>query len=459
MTSPILCWVRRDLRLHDHAALAAACASGAPVHLVFVFDPLILDKLTDKHDRRVTFIIQSLQDMERDLQKRGASLHIRHGDPTHEIPQLATELGAHAVYANRDYEPYAKKRDETVGKRLHALKIDLHQFKDAVGYEKTEVLKDDGSIYKVFTPYKNKWLAKLASHDHQVPDHAPDFKRLALGIHAKNALAHDWHEELGFTPAPPLLPGGHKEAVKRLKAFSAHIASYKAERDIPSIDGTSNLSPYIRHGCLSIRDMIRTALAHRSEGASTWLSEIVWRDFYQMILDTHPYVEKGAFKREYDAIQWRGKKEWFDAWCEGRTGFPLVDAAMRCLAQTGMMHNRLRMVTASFLCKTLLIDWRKGEHHFAVNLLDFDLAANNGGWQWCSSTGCDAQPYFRIFNPWSQSEKFDPDGVFIKAWVPELAHLDAPDVHKPEPLLAPDYPRPIVSYEKMRGEALAMYKG
>lgn len=444
MNKTALCWIRRDLRFHDHAALSFATENFDSVHVVFVFDPHILNKLKDKQDRRVTFIIESLLELK--------NVKVLVGDPVDVIPKYAQEIKAQAVFANRDYEPYAKKRDDQVGKKLKATGINFDQFKDAVVFEKKEVLNGSGEIYKVFTPYKNKWLETLERQDNHVPEFEVDKSKIV-----KNKIPENLHELIGFVSTPAVLTGGTTQALKHLKSFSPKMKDYTEARNIPSIDGTSNLSPYIRHGCLSIRDMVRSALTHKTEGANTWLSELVWRDFYHVILDVFPHVEKESFKRQYDQIKWRGKTEWFEAWCEGRTGFPLVDAAMRCLNQTGMMHNRLRMVTASFLCKTLLIDWRMGEKYFAEKLLDYDMAANNGGWQWSSSTGCDAQPYFRIFNPYSQSEKFDSEGIFIRAWCPELEDLPDSDIHCPPPLLAPDYPRPIVSYERMRKEALDMY--
>ncbi|MBY0518184.1 MAG: DNA photolyase family protein [Bacteriovoracaceae bacterium] len=455
--STAICWMRRDLRLHDHAALFHALSNHESVQLVFCFDPHILNKLSDKSDLRVSFILQSLQDIEAEVIKKGASLKVLFGLPEDEIVSFAQSLKAQAVYCNRDYEPYAKKRDSLVEKKLKNVGIEFFQYKDSVVFEKTEVLNGSGAVYKVFTPYKNKWLEKLAAQDNHLPDFKISLKNLREFKNPESVLSVDWHAKIGFTPTHPLLAGGTHEAMKRLKKFMPAMPQYAEARNIPALDGTSNLSPYIRHGCLSVRDMVRAGLSQKNEGATVWLSEVVWRDFYHMILDTHPYVEKESFKRDYDKIQWLGKKEWFEAWCEGRTGFPLVDAAMRCLNQTGLMHNRLRMVTASFLCKTLLIDWRWGEKYFAEKLLDFDLAANNGGWQWSSSTGCDAQPYFRIFNPYSQSEKFDSEGIFIREFIPELSHLSATDIHCPPPLLAPDYYAPIVSYEKMRGEALKMY--
>lgn len=451
-----LCWVRRDLRLHDHAALSMALHEGETT-LVFIFDPLILNKLHDKNDRRVTFIYQSLQEMEKELQGKGSSIIIRYGDPVTEIPKLAQELRVKKVFTNRDYEPYAKERDTQVGKQLMQLEIGFETFKDSVFYEKHEVEKNDGGIYKVFTPYKNKWLEKFEINDKLIPDFHCALKNLRQFKNPKNILKFDWYKEIGFKETLPPLAGGTTHAKKRLNYFAGIMDDYAALRNFPATDGTSLLSVYIRHGNISIRDLFRTAFSSHSEGAKMWISELIWREFYQMILDACPYVEKGPFKEQYGKIKWQGTKSDFLAWCEGRTGYPIIDAAMRCLNATGMIHNRLRMIVASFLCKTLLVDWQKGEHYFAEKLLDYDLAANNGGWQWSSSSGCDAQPYFRIFNPYAQSEKFDPKGEFIRQWVPELAHLSAKNIHHPDPKSAPDYLKPIVSYELNRKRALSMY--
>ena len=451
-----LCWIRRDLRLHDHAALSHALSAGE-ASLVFVFDPHILDKLKDKHDRRLSFIMESLIEIEKELQKRDSSLIILYGKPEEEIPKLAAELKIKHVFSNRDYEPYAKTRDAKVGKHLKDLGIGFHQFKDTVFFEQNEVLTNTGGVYKVFTPYKNKWLETLEAQDTVIPDYKCDLKKLHKFSNKKNIIDHDWYKGIGFKEAAPLLTGGTKPALKLLSSFEKHIADYTEARNFPAIEGTSSLSVYIRHGNISIRDMLRFGFTLRSEGAKTWISELIWRDFYQMILDTHPHIVKQAFKPEYDTIEWLGKPEHFKAWCEGQTGFPIVDAAMRCFNETGMMHNRLRMIVASFLCKILLIDWRKGEAYFAEKLLDFDLAANNGGWQWSSSSGCDAQPYFRIFNPYTQSEKFDADGVFIKRWCPELKNLSKKQLHRPDVMLTPEYPGPIVSYENNRMRCLTMY--
>ena len=441
-----LCWIRRDLRLHDHAALSNALAEGETT-IAFIFDEHILNKLKNKQDRRLTFIIQSLQEMEKELQKRGSSLLIRYGKPEIEIPKLCAELKIDKVFTNRDYEPYAKKRDELVSK-----KVNLVTFKDSVGYEKHEILTGSGSIYKVFTPYKNKWLEIFEQTGKTISEFECNLKNLAKFSNPKNILEHDWYKEIGFEEEKPLLPGGTSHALKRLKAFQEVITDYKDARNYPAIDGTSLLSVYIRFGNLSIREMIRSGQLDK-----TWLSELIWRDFYQMLLDAHPELEKEAFKPVYDTIKWLGGQEEFKAWAEGRTGFPIVDAAMRCFNQTGMMHNRLRMIVASFLCKILLVDWRLGERYFAEGLLDYDLAANNGGWQWSSSSGCDAQPYFRIFNPYTQSEKFDSQGEFIREWIPELEGATGKDIHRPDILKFPDYPSPIVSYEKNRMKCMEMY--
>lgn len=451
-----LCWLRRDLRLHDNAALASSLEAG-PTTLVFVFDSYILEKLKNKSDRRVTFIYQSLAAMEKELNKKGSSLVVRYGKPDEEILKVCKEFKIQKVFMNRDYEPYAKKRDELVGKNLKAAGIGLETFKDSVYFEKHEVLTGSNSIYKVFTPYKNKWLETFEGSGRTISNFECKLKNLHPFTNKKNILTHDWYEEIGFKETPPLLTGGTSEALKRLKLFQKVIHDYREGRNFPSIDGTSLISVYIRFGNISIRDLVRASLEEKNEGSTTWLSELIWRDFYQVILDEFPEIEHKAFKPQYDKIKFLGSEADYKAWCKGQTGVPVVDAAMRCLNETGMMHNRLRMIVASFLCKILLVDWRKGEHYFAEHLLDYDLAANNGGWQWSSSSGCDAQPYFRIFNPYTQSEKFDKDGEFIKKWVPELKAASKKDIHRPDALKFPAYPAPIADYEKNRGRCLEMY--
>ena len=441
-----LCWIRRDLRLHDHHALSKSLENG-PTLVVFIFDSHILEKLNNKSDRRVTFIYDSLKELEATLQKYGSSLIIRYGFPEELIPAICQEFSITKVFTNRDYEPYAKKRDEIVSRKLKARSIEFETFKDCVAYEKHEILTGAQTLYKVFTPYKNKWLEKFESTSRMVPEYKTKLENLKKNISEKK----NWYQEIGFKESPSLLPGGTTHALKRLKDFSHLQADYKVNRDFPANEGTSNLSVYIRFGNLSIRDIIKNA------SDSTWLSEIIWRDFYQMILDSHPQVIKEAFKKDYDNIIWEGRESDFLAWCNGTTGFPIVDAAMRCLNATGMMHNRLRMIVASFLCKILLVDWRLGEKYFAEHLLDFDLAANNGGWQWSSSSGRDAQPYFRIFNPYTQSAKFDSEGNFIRQWIPELALASNKEIHRPDIMQFPEYFPPKVSYETNRVRCLTMY--
>jgi deoxyribodipyrimidine photo-lyase len=464
-----LCWVRRDLRLHDHHALSAALKNGEETYVVFIFDNQILNKLSDKKDKRITLIMDALAEMEEILAVHGSSLIIRFGDPKIEIPKLVDELKINALYFNRDYEPYAKARDSFVEKTLLKKNIEVHHFKDHVIFEKNEVLTGSREVYKVFTPYKNKWLEHFRAQESVVPDYKCNLKKLARFQNADSIKSKDWNKEIGFSKADVIISGGTLQAKKKLQAFKKNIDRYKEARDIPSLNLTSMLSPYIRFGNISIRDMIRAATeADENEGSSTWLSEIIWRDFYQVILDVYPKIETHCFKQNYDQIKWIGKKEHFELWCIGQTGYPIVDAAMRCLNETGFMHNRLRMVVASFLTKTLLIDWRAGEKYFAEKLLDYDLAANNGGWQWSASTGVDAQPYFRIFNPYNQSEKFDEEGKFIKIWCPELKGFNK-KIHYPHEadmleqaqancVLGKDYPFPIVAYKVQKEKALLMFK-
>ncbi len=468
--SKALVWMRRDLRLDDHRALAQACQEAEEVHLVFNFDPTLLDPLPSD-DRRITFIMESLTDIENQLNKFGSTLWISYGDPITEIPKLIKKYKIDRLYYNHDYDPYAKKRDKAVAE---ALECEVLNFKDTVVFEGGEVLTNKGEIYKVFTPYKRAWYEKLSQQDREVPLYKVSKKKFVQVDNNKNSITNtDWYKKLGFTKTDNLLKGGQKAAQKKLKDFESLIMEYEQARDFPTPEveegRTSNLSPYIRHGNLSIRDMFRSAFAGTTSGHQTWASELIWREFYMTILDQFPHVAKKPFRPEYEGIKWRGgKKEW-EAWKNGQTGYPLVDAAMRCLNATGMMHNRLRMVVASFLCKTLLVDWKKGEEYFALKLLDFDLAANNGGWQWSSSTGTDAQPYFRIFNPYSQSEKFDKEGDFIKRWCPELKGFRGKLIHDPSGAdmieqseagctLGEDYPYPVVQYKAKRAEALEMYK-
>lgn len=464
-----LTWIRRDLRLHDHHALSESLKSADETIVVFIFDETILENLHNKNDLRVTFIMQSLKEIETTLAKLGSSLLVRFGNPVTLIPQIVDEYKIEGLFFNRDYEPYAKLRDSEVTKKLKAKNVEVSSYKDSVFYEKNEVLNGSGEIYKVFTPYKNKWLEKFHAQENTASEYFILNKKFYQYKNPKNVLDTDWFYEIGFVETPGVLTGGSNEALNLLSHFRQYISNYKEARDVPALEQTSNLSTYIRMGNLSVRDMIRLSIEKKNPGYETWLSEIIWRDFYHMILDAYPRIEKNSFKPQYDAINWQGKKVDFEKWCDGQTGFPIVDSAMRCLNATGLMHNRLRMIVASFLTKTLLIDWRLGEKYFAEKLYDYDMAANNGGWQWSASTGVDAQPYFRIFNPYSQSEKFDSEGVFIRRWCPELTDLSNKKIHAPQEMdmfeqaqsgcvVGRDYPYPIVDYKTQRDKALKMYK-
>jgi len=457
-----LVWFHRDLRDHDHAALSTALAAAQEVFCAFVFDTQILDALPSKRDRRVHFIRESLLELDAALRRRGGGLIVRHGRASDEIPRLASELGVSAVYSNRDYEPAAKQRDAEVTARLAATGIAFHDVKDQAIFDRNEVVTQVGRPFSVFTPYKNAWLKRLTAADWSAHPCAGRLAGSDLG--GVPSLG-----EIGFEATDlgdlGILPG--MSGARRLwEDFSdGRIEHYGARRDFPAVKGVSYLSVHLRFGTISVRELVRTAVERK---ADTWLSELVWRDFYFMILDHFPRVADHAFKPEYDAIQWAHWPEGYAAWCAGQTGYPLVDAAMRQLNHSGWMHNRLRMVVASFLTKDLGIDWRLGERYFADQLNDFDLSANNGGWQWAASSGCDAQPYFRIFNPVTQSEKFDPDGKFIRRYVPELAGLANRNIHAPWQMsqheqeapgviIGRDYPAPIVDHAHAREETLARY--
>jgi deoxyribodipyrimidine photo-lyase len=460
-----LVWFRRDLRDYDHAALSQALMQSRHVYCVFVFDRAILDALLDKADRRVEFIWESVRELKAALQDKGGDLFVLHGTTNSGIPTLAQTLGVQAVFANRDYEPLAVARDATVAAALTAAGIVFHLSKDQVIFEADEVLTRDNRAYSVFTPYSRTWLEQLAANDiipHPVEEYV---SALARSEHSPRLPTL---EEIGFarTNLPDLLPTGMSGAERLFESFQERLDDYRATRNFPALNGSSCLSVHLRFGTLSIRTVVSHAWYMGGAGAETWLKELVWREFYFMILHHHPRISEGhTFRPQFDAIAWPGSNMHFQAWCEGRTGYPLVDAAMRQLNRTGYMHNRLRMVTASFLVKDLLVDWHKGEDYFARKLLDYDLAANNGGWQWAASTGCDAQPWFRIFNPVTQSEKFDADGKFIRKYVPELSACTSKEIHAPwriseerQRTLGLNYPAPIVNHAVMREKALALYK-
>lgn len=444
LDSAALCWFRRDLRAFDHAALHAALRGHGAVHCAFVFDTEILDALASRTDRRVDFIWHSVAELQAALAGRGGGLHVLQGRARDEIPRLAASLGVGAVYANRDYEPQALERDREVGERLAAAGIAFHTRKDQVIFELEEVLSGAGTPYSVFTPYKNAWLKKL--DDFSVKSY-PVERHVGRLVRSQSDLPS--LQQLGFEPAPMALPCGASGGKRLFADFKRRIDDYAKQRDFPALKGPSYLSVHLRFGTVSIRELVRFAWKRKGKGAATWLSELCWRDFYFAVLAARPDVTRHAFKREYDALRWDDDAALWQAWCEGTTGYPLVDAAMRQLNTTGYMHNRLRMVSASFLVKDLGIDWRRGERYFAEKLNDYDLAANNGGWQWAASTGCDAQPWFRIFNPVTQSRRFDPQGTFIRKYLPELARLDARAIHEPR--------APVVDHAEARRRTLERY--
>jgi len=460
-----LVWLRRDLRLHDHAALHEACSRPGEVFIAFVFDREILDALP-RADRRVELILGALQAIESELRARGVGLIVRHGQARVLIPQLAAELGADRLVFAHDDDPYAIARDHAVRAALASLRVDSVQ--DVTVFERRELLTGTGKPYTVFTPYKNAWLKAVV--DARLVERRPELTRLAP---TPLATGLPTLAQLGFVPTElaERFRGGAPQARAQLQEFiEQRLVHYADRRNFPAVKGPSYLSPALRFGLLSIRELARAAWAQRDhEGAQVWLSELIWRDFYHQVLHHHPGVVDGPLKPEYGRIRWEQGAEAdarFEAWKAGRTGYPLVDAAMRQLLTTGYMHNRLRMVAASFLTKHLGLNWQRGEAWFAEQLLDFELASNSGGWQWAASCGCDAQPWFRIFNPVTQSEKFDADGDFIRRYCPELAELPAAAIHAPwaaRPLelgglrLGIDYPLPIVDHAEARAATLARY--
>ncbi len=421
-------WLRRDLRLHDQAALFHALKGGFPVLPLFIFDKNILDKLEDRADARVSFIHQTLQQIQQKLEQLGSSLIIKYNTPKPAWEQLLNEYDIQEVHTNHDYEPYANERDKEINNLLASRQIPFYTYKDQCIFEKDEVVKDDGKPYTVYTPYSKKWKAKLS------PFYLKSYptEKYFSNFYQTKALPGISLREMNFSKSTIQVPPPQTTA--------GIIKHYKEQRDFPWVAGTSKLSVHFRFGTISIREKVNKA----QQLSETWLNELIWREFYMQILWHFPYVTTGAFKPAYNRIEWRNNPEEFERWCQGQTGYPIVDAGMRELNTTGFMHNRVRMITASFLTKHLLIDWRWGEAYFAHKLLDFDLAANNGGWQWAAGCGTDAAPYFRVFNPALQTEKFDKDYLYIKKWVTEYN--------------TPSYIKPVVEHSMARDRCLKVYK-
>ncbi len=439
MSKVSIFWFRRDLRLEDNAGLYHALRGDHPVLPLFIFDSEILDKLEDRDDARVTFIHDTLTAMRKQLGEQNIPFCIRYGNPAEVWAQLLDEYSVAAIYTNRDYEPYAKERDAQVAEFAADHNVEFKSFKDHVIFESDEVQKKTGGTYTVFTPYSKMWRSKLdAKLDQQDSETLSYyFKSYPVQKYSSNfiqgkQLPIPSLNEMNFTRSKIEIP--KNEVDKNV------VKNYSDNRNFPAINGTSRLGIHLRFGTMSIRQ-----LAQQTRDLNfTFLNELIWRDFYSQILDVFPHVDGNAFREKYEAIPWINNEEHFAAWCAGKTGYPLVDAGMRELNTTGHMHNRVRMVVASFLTKHLLIDWRWGEAYFARKLLDFDLASNNGGWQWAAGCGTDAAPYFRVFNPSSQLDKFDKQKVYTKKWVPEFG--------------TDEYPEPIVEHKSARQRAINTYK-
>lgn len=451
MKKRALVWLRRDLRLHDHSALSLATQVANEVACVFIFDTTILGELEEEGDRRVSFIHRSLEELDAQLRKRGSALLVRHGDPVEEIPAVAKSLGCELVVAARDFEPSAIERDRRVGER-----VELQLVLDHVVQAGDEIDNQSGLPFRVFTPFSKAWKARQTPE--MIAERKPDHLNFVAAQEIEK-LRVDWSlSNLGFKPSSLWLEPGEAAARRRLKEFVPKMGPYRQMRDFPVGNHTSALSVHLRFGTISVRECFRKSM--ETPGAEKWIDELIWREFYSMILCRFPHVVKTTFQEQYADLEWPGTRQLFDRWVEGTTGYPIVDAAMRCIKATGWMHNRLRMVVASFLTKDLLCDYKWGEAYFARVLLDFDLASNNGGWQWAGSVGADPQPYFRVFNPILQSKKFDPKGEFIREWCPELAKLPDDQIHMPTRGLFDDldYPAPIVDHDVQRKRAVELYR-
>lgn len=427
LNSVTVFWFRRDLRLHDNHGFYEALKSSNTILPIFIFDRSILDKLYDKKDKRVSFIHQPLKNLTIELQKHGASLLVLHDEPLNAFKTICESFDLKSVFTNHDYEPYAIDRDLKIKEWLKTKNIPFHSFKNQVIFEKGEVMKSDGTPYTIFTPYSKIWKQKLAA---ETLKSFPSNKLLS-NLFKTKPFHFPSLSELGFEKASSEIPSA--EFNKKT------IRDYHLTRNLPAVNGTSKLSIHLRFGTVSIRELATIALKLNEQ----WLNELIWRDFFMMIIFHFPIVVNRSFKKKYENIEWRNNETEFKKWCNGTTGYPIVDAGMRELNQTGFMHNRVRMIVASFLTKHLLIDWRWGEAYFAEKLLDFELSSNNGNWQWASGCGCDSAPYFRVFNPAEQTKKFDPDLIYVKKWIPNFS---------------PNYLPPIVEHTFARKRALDVYK-
>lgn len=454
-------WFRRDLRLHDHAALAYALAASQSVSPVFIFDDDILRGLP-RSDRRLTFIWQSLNDINLQLKRRGCSpIQTFFGRPASVLPELLRQSKADALFFNHDYEAAAIQRDLDIARLARLIGVHVQSFKDQVIFEKSDILKEPGRPYKVFTPYKNRWLASLE----QLPNAGYAPARVAwkkfVQLNITGMIQPESLARIGFEEQITICHGGETQADILWKSFKSEgLSDYRTHRDCPEPNRTSTLSPYLRFGNISIRRMVSELQQQSSEASALFLSELVWREFFMMILYHFPQVVTSNFNPAYDGVRWLNNEKWFHSWKNGRTGYPLVDAGMRQLAETGLMHNRIRMVTASFLVKHLHVDWRWGERHFAENLLDYELSSNNGNWQWVAGTGVDAAPYFRIFNPTTQLKTFDPEAQYAKRWLPELKNLSAKEIRSIPGKTRPpaNYAPPVCDLDSERQVCLKLYR-
>ena len=422
----VIHWFRRDLRLEDNAALSAATHHGAEVVPVFIFDKAILEKLEDEDDSRVSFIHDTLANIQHRLRGLGSDIRVYHGSVSECWEQIVREWQPRAVFTNEDYEPYARERDSEVREHLSHSEIEFHQFKDHVVFHKDEVVKDNGQPYTVYTPYRKKWMS-LFTKD-LIEEKPVDLGQMAK-LKARELISL---EELGFRRSEIQVPPADTS--------ESLLKNYAKTRDLPAVQGTTHISTHLRFGTVSTRACYRKAW----DDSETWVGELIWRSFFSQLLYHFPHVVENEFKPKYKHIPWRNEEEEFQKWTDGKTGIPIVDAGMRELAQTGFMHNRVRMICASFLTKNLLIDWRWGEAWFARKLTDYDLASNNGNWQWAAGCGADAAPYFRVFNPETQREKFDPEWKYVKRWVPEYGTWE--------------YPRPMVDLKATRKRCIDTFK-